>query len=290
MRKPFNNSYRITQNFGENPASYARFGLKGHNGIDYATPTGTEIIATHSGKVLEATNDPTGYGLYIKIENSIEGSLYAHLKEFKVKVGDAVNEGQIIGLSDNTGNSTGPHLHFGYYRIPRDRANGYAGYIDPAPYFSPTQSGMTSITQKELDELREARDKNWNLYLEQVEIVKEKDIRISDLESALNDEKQNVIRIAGDLQKEQQRTSDLLTQLEKLTDEDKSTTEQLIDAQKALDPLKALIGQFYGILGLSGDVSDKDAVKALQALKDQKVKYIKQPILFRIGSLGVVKL
>lgn len=134
MRYPFNGSYRITQHFGENPASYSQFGLKGHNGIDFGLPTGTEVIATHGGKVIEATSDPTGYGNYIKIEDDKQGSLYAHLQSFKVNVGDQVNEGQVIGISDNTGNSTGPHLHFGYYLFPRDRSNGYSGYIDPLPY------------------------------------------------------------------------------------------------------------------------------------------------------------
>ena len=162
MRFPFNGSFKLTQKFGENPASYAQFGLKGHNGLDFGVPTGTEIVATHSGKVIEATNDPSGYGLYVKIENDLEGSLYAHLKEFKVKVGDQVSEGQILGLSDNTGNSTGPHLHFGYYKIPRDRTNGYAGYIDPLPFL--TSEPMAVITQKELDKIRSERDKNWNLY------------------------------------------------------------------------------------------------------------------------------
>lgn len=155
MRIPFNENYRLTQKFGENPASYAKFGLKGHNGLDYGTPTGTNILAPHSGRVLEASSDPTGYGLYIKIENDKEGSVLAHLKEFKVKVGDQVTEGQLIALSDNTGNSIGPHLHWGYYAKPRNRQNGYAGFIDQLPLIIavltlilPTNGGATMDQQK----------------------------------------------------------------------------------------------------------------------------------------------
>lgn len=163
MIKPFSGDYGISQVFGVNPADYAKFGLKGHNGIDYKCPTGTGILASHDGTVREVANDPTGYGLYVKIENNIEGSLYAHLKEQKVVVGQVVAQGQQIGISDNTGNSTGPHLHFGYYRMPRDRQNGFSGYIDPQPYFAkPTIEPMVTIPQRELDEIRLARDKHYN--------------------------------------------------------------------------------------------------------------------------------
>lgn len=130
MRKPFDGEFVLTQGFGVNKENYTQFGLQGHNGLDYGLPTNTPILAPHSGKVIEATLDPQGYGLYIKIENDVEGSVLAHMKEFRVGVGDTVTEGQLIGYSDNSGNSTGPHLHWGYYKFPRDRKNGYAGFID----------------------------------------------------------------------------------------------------------------------------------------------------------------
>lgn len=144
MILPFKGSFVLTQKFGENPANYSQFGLLGHNGLDYGLPTGTQVTAPHNGKVIETASDPTGYGNYIKIENDIEGSVLAHLKEFRVKVGDSVSEGQLIGISNNTGNSTGPHLHWGYYRFPRDRTNGYAGFINQLPLIGtpiPPQTG-----------------------------------------------------------------------------------------------------------------------------------------------------
>lgn len=138
MIKPFDGNYRLTQPYGNahltNGNPYARFGLLGHNGLDYATPNGTKIIAPHSGKVLEVADEGNdGYGKYIKIENDKEGSVLAHLQEFKIKVGDYVDQGQLVALSDNTGNSTGPHLHWGYYTLPRNRQNGYRGFIDQLP-------------------------------------------------------------------------------------------------------------------------------------------------------------
>ena len=142
MRLPYNGTYRQTQGFGGNPASYARFGLKGHNGLDYATPTGTPILAPFSGRVTQAQNDPNGYGLYVKIENDKYGTILAHLKSFNVSVGQQVSEGQQIGISDNTGNSTGPHLHWGVHPIPRNTNNGYNGYIDQTSLIGKPEGGV----------------------------------------------------------------------------------------------------------------------------------------------------
>ncbi len=136
MRLPFAGTYPQTQGFGENPEDYKRFNLMGHNGLDFGTPTGTPILAPHKGTVKEASFDPLGYGWYLKIENETEGSILAHLDtgSISVKVGDFVDEGQVVAKSDNTGNSTGPHLHWGYYRFPRDRQNGFNGYVDQTEY------------------------------------------------------------------------------------------------------------------------------------------------------------
>lgn len=128
MRLPYNGQFKVSQLFGENPAMYKPFGLQGHNGIDFAIPNGTPILAPHQGTVREASFDKNGYGWYVKIENSQEGSVLGHFKEVLVKVGQVVNEGYQVGVSDNTGFSTGPHLHWGYYWFPRDRKNGYRGF------------------------------------------------------------------------------------------------------------------------------------------------------------------
>lgn len=139
MRRPFDGNFPITQTFGNDLVIngvhiYGQWGLKGHNGIDYGLPTGTPLLAPHGGKILEAYFDAAGYGNYIKIEDDVQGSVLGHMMSFSVKIGDIVKEGQQIGISDNTGNSTGPHLHWGYYRFPRDRNNGYNGYIDQTSY------------------------------------------------------------------------------------------------------------------------------------------------------------
>lgn len=151
MIRPDLGKYPITQYFNDARyrSSYYRFGMNGHNGWDIGTPSGTPIVAPHNGKVLEVGFDSSGYGNYVKIDNGVEGSVLAHLSSIGVSVGQHVSEGQQIGQSGNTGNSTGPHLHWGYYRNPRDRSNGFAGFIDQSPYLTNKQEvNMPTLTGK----------------------------------------------------------------------------------------------------------------------------------------------
>jgi len=189
MVKPFRGDFKVTQVFGVNPADYAKFGLKGHNGIDYATPTGTDILAPHAGKILEVGWDPSGYGTYIKVESAIEGSVLAHLKQSLVQVGDTVMEGALIGKSDNTGNSTGPHLHWGYYRIPRNRQNGYGGFIDQMPYLNPPTSPTPpsdSECQKNLKDMTAKYEEKVKLETFLRGEIEKKDKQIKDLTDRLS--------------------------------------------------------------------------------------------------------
>ena len=140
----------VAQRFGENLLPlYKNIGLLGHNGLDLYCPTGTPIRACFSGIVSVASIANVGYGVEVRLESDefeIEGqkmkleAIYGHNLRFLVQEGQRVNEGQIISYSDNTGYSTGPHLHFeirvkyeesGFYF--RDYNNGYFGAIDPEP-------------------------------------------------------------------------------------------------------------------------------------------------------------
>lgn len=147
LQSPVKKIY-ITQVFGVNAASYAKYGLKGHNGIDFRAflPNGercyeggkSEVFAPHDGKVLENVFDAAGYGWYIKIENEKEGSVLAHFShQSPCKVGSFVKMGEFIGFQGTTGNSTGIHLHWGYYKLPRDRSNGFNGYINQEGLYTP---------------------------------------------------------------------------------------------------------------------------------------------------------
>ena len=82
-----------------------------HTGVDFAVPQGTEVIAVADGKI-ENANWGKSYGTQAVQKVAGGWVIYAHLSKLDVKAGDVVKAGQRIGSSGNTGNSSGPHLHF----------------------------------------------------------------------------------------------------------------------------------------------------------------------------------
>ncbi|MFD8871251.1 MULTISPECIES: M23 family metallopeptidase [Streptomyces] len=124
-------------------ASYhigAAFGLAGnlwshnHSGQDFVVPSGTQVRAVHGGVVVKAGGNGAGdgpaYGNAIVIKHADNTySQYAHLSQVKVWVGQTVTTGQLIGLSGNTGNTTGPHLHFEIRKTPN-----YGSAVEPLAF------------------------------------------------------------------------------------------------------------------------------------------------------------
>lgn len=106
----------ITQSYGKTSfAKKSGFYKSGfHNGIDFGIPIGTSILAAADGKVIAiGNNGKYAYGRYVAIDHG-NGlvTMYGHLSSVTRKLGEKVKRGDTIAKSGNTGNSTGPHLHF----------------------------------------------------------------------------------------------------------------------------------------------------------------------------------
>ena len=108
MNSPYMGNFEVTQEYKGNA----------HDGLDLVGLESKEVHSTVNGCVVFASwenpdNTKQGFGQYVVIRDSA-GLLhhYGHLSTIKVKVGDTVERGQLIGLCGNTGRSTGPHLHF----------------------------------------------------------------------------------------------------------------------------------------------------------------------------------
>ena len=105
---------------------------KYHGAVDFGVSTGTPVYAAADGIVVTSTwGGSDSYGYYIKIKhyNGLY-TLYAHGSSLVAKVGQEVNQGDLIMYSGNTGNSTGPHLHFEVRKSP----GGYSNRVNPLNY------------------------------------------------------------------------------------------------------------------------------------------------------------
>ena len=98
-------------------AYYGR--VKPHKGTDYAAPVGTPIMATASGRVIESRY-AKGNGNYVKIRhNNKYSTQYLHMKRRKVRVGQYVNQGDVIGWVGMTGYTSGPHVCYRFWKNGR---------------------------------------------------------------------------------------------------------------------------------------------------------------------------
>ena len=109
MNSPYNGKFRVSQQF------------KGatHDGLDLVGVDGKEVHSTVNGIVEKAgwenpLNHKQGFGLYVRIKknDSVDKYYFGHLSEVKVKKGQAVNIGDVIGIEGSTGKSTGSHCHY----------------------------------------------------------------------------------------------------------------------------------------------------------------------------------
>lgn len=114
---------RITGRYGE----VDRLHPEGHTGVDLGISEGTPLHSLYDGviaRVVDYGKDNIGKGVIVRFNDGTEG-IYGHLSDITVKVGQKIQEGELIGYSGNTGFSTGPHLHLGL------KENGH--FVDPTP-------------------------------------------------------------------------------------------------------------------------------------------------------------
>jgi murein DD-endopeptidase MepM/ murein hydrolase activator NlpD len=114
--------------------------VKFHAGLDFAAPQGTPIYATANGVVKTAGNLGNGYGNHVVLSHGYGyETLYGHMFRIKVKPGERIKRGEIIGWVGSTGKSTGPHCHYEVHK------NGQ--HLDPVYFF------YNDITPEQYDRL-----------------------------------------------------------------------------------------------------------------------------------------
>jgi murein DD-endopeptidase MepM/ murein hydrolase activator NlpD len=119
LRSPIKFQYRVSSryNLRRKIAYYGR--VKPHKGTDFAAKVGTPIMATANGKVTESRRKG-GNGNYVKIKhNNTYSTQYLHMSRRKVKRGQYVKQGDVIGYVGMTGNTSGPHVCYRFWKNGR---------------------------------------------------------------------------------------------------------------------------------------------------------------------------
>ena len=132
----FHDLRRIGSLFGYRTDPFYKV-TKFHEGIDFTAPVGTPIYATGDGVISVAEHNSGGYGNKIMINHGYSyETVYAHLSKVKVKVGQRVKRGEVIGLMGNTGKSTAPHCHYEVHKagVPMNPIYFFFNDITPAEY------------------------------------------------------------------------------------------------------------------------------------------------------------
>ncbi len=107
---------------------------KFHGGLDFAAPQGSPVYATADGVVQLAGNTGNGYGNHVVINHGFSyETLYGHMVRVKVRAGQKVRRGEVVGWVGSTGKSTGPHLHYEVHKNGRDINPVYYFYNDLTP-------------------------------------------------------------------------------------------------------------------------------------------------------------
>jgi murein DD-endopeptidase MepM/ murein hydrolase activator NlpD len=99
-----------------------------HHGLDFGVVVGTPVRSTIEGTVAFAGWSEAGYGNLVIVENGPYKTYYGHLSDIPVTVGQTIQKGEVIGLSGNTGKSSGPHVH---YEIRRNHVQIDPNTFDP---------------------------------------------------------------------------------------------------------------------------------------------------------------
>jgi murein DD-endopeptidase MepM/ murein hydrolase activator NlpD len=134
---PFIRPVNVTMRLGDGMKFRERHPVLGsprwHFGQDFRCPEGTEVHATGAGIVAYAGNQRDGFGIKVVIDHGYGyRTIYGHLSEYNVRRGQKVTRGDFIGLSGNTGTSTGPHLHY--------QIDLFGEHVNPLWYF---EDGLT---------------------------------------------------------------------------------------------------------------------------------------------------
>ena len=237
----FKGDYRVSQLYKNNPAYYRQFGFNGHEGVDWATPVGVEILAPFKRNIIIQDQDVKSgaYGSYIVVWDPDQKCAvwYCHLDSNTVSVGKEYTQETVLGKTGNSGNTTGPHIHVNFVETDTNGARlnssndmkGMLNILDPnlvewklggQPLPVPEQPvGTITIPQKTFEDLvgkSSKYDEFKNAGFDSIEKVKtelkSKQNTIDNLNQQINDRNNDITQLNAKLTTTEGQIVDLTSQ------------------------------------------------------------------------------
>ncbi len=142
LKSPIKFNYRISSKYNlKRRIAYYGYKVRPHRGTDFAASIGTPILATSDGTVIKAERRG-GNGIYVKIRhNETYETQYLHMKKYNVKVGQYVQQGDVIGWVGMTGNTGGPHVCYRFWKNGKE--------VDPFKEDLPNSKPLENVYHEE---------------------------------------------------------------------------------------------------------------------------------------------
>ncbi len=263
---------------------------KMHKGMDFSCPIGSEIIATANGKVAAVKTFDGGYGKLITISHGEYTSRYAQLSEFKVKEGDVVKKGDVIGLSGSSGASTAPHLHYevlhgDMHLDPMKYINNYnfKASLDKSNEEIDEENMLLAKQERELAEQARAQAMQEEIQAEQSMLRAEREALLAQQERERSEEmRSNAEELQREREAEERKLIELQILNERLKFEDSKQNRTIRFDGKKESPLFVVDGEIVDVVSNL----DPDDIESIQVLKGKsaKDKYGKK------GTDGVIEI
>lgn len=209
----FIGNFPITQRFGVNASYYSQFGLDGHEGQDRGMPNGTPLICPFDEAIVVRVVRSGGgaYGKHIVLWDSKQKAAiwYCHCQTIECNVGDVVNKHNLVAYSNNTGNSTGPHLHWSICKtddngVRLNQDNGFIGMLNPDSVVdwrleNPTKPTKGEPMNNELEECFERERIHLKMHNELVDKCNKMEKEAKTLVGQAEELKNTISKQAGEL-------------------------------------------------------------------------------------------
>lgn len=155
LKAPIKFGYRVSSRYNlKRRIAYYGYKVRPHKGTDYAAAVGTPIVATADGTVTESTSRG-GNGRYVKIKhNGTYSTQYLHMKKQKVKKGEYVRQGDVIGWVGMTGNTGGPHVCYRFWKNGRQ----VDPLVEKLPTAEPIADSLRATYMAHVNPLKEQLD------------------------------------------------------------------------------------------------------------------------------------